>query len=109
MRKEPNSSSEDISSNSENFLDNSPIDENSPSSGLADDHMRHTISELKIELDVAEEIKQDLEISPSFISIINFFFINDSLELVQWSVIFHFDCGGEIIKRKAIHPPLNSN
>ena len=61
MRKEPNSSSEDISSNSENFLDNSPIDENSPSSGLADDHLRHTISELKIELDVAEEIKQDLE------------------------------------------------
>jgi chromosome segregation ATPase len=61
MRKEPNSSSEDISSNSENFLDNSPIDENPPSSGLADDHLRHTISELKIELDVAEEIKQDLE------------------------------------------------
>ena len=61
MRKEPNSSSEDISSNSENFLDNSPIDENSPSSGLADDHLRHTISELEIELDVAEEIKQDLE------------------------------------------------
>ena len=61
MRKEPNSSSEDISSNSENFLDNSPIDENSPSSGLADDHLRYTISELKIELDVAEEIKQDLE------------------------------------------------
>ena len=61
MRKEPNSSSEDVSSNSENFLDNSPIDENSPSSGLADDHLRHTISELKIELDVAEEIKQDLE------------------------------------------------
>ena len=61
MRKEPNSSSEDISSNSENFLDNNPIDENSPSSGLADDHLRHTISELKIELDVAEEIKQDLE------------------------------------------------
>ena len=61
MRKEPNSSSEDISSNSENFLDNSPIDENLPSSGLADDHLRHTISELKIELDVAEEIKQDLE------------------------------------------------
>lgn len=61
MRKEPNSSSEDISSNSENFLGNSPIDENSPSSGLADDHLRHTISELEIELDVAEEIKQDLE------------------------------------------------
>ena len=61
MRKEPNSSSEDISSNSENFLDNSPIDENSPSSGLADDHLCHTISELEIELDVAEEIKQDLE------------------------------------------------
>ena len=61
MRKEPNSSSDDISSNSENFLDNSPIDENSPSSGLADDHLRHTISELEIELDVAEEIKQDLE------------------------------------------------
>ena len=58
MRKEPNSSSEDISSNSENFLDNSPIDENSPSSGLADDHLRHTISELEIELDVAEEIKR---------------------------------------------------
>ena len=61
MRKEPNSSSEDISSNSENFLGNSPIDENSPSSGLADDHLCHTISELEIELDVAEEIKQDLE------------------------------------------------
>ncbi len=61
MRKEPNSSSEDISSNSENFLGNSPIDENSPSSGLADDHLRYTISELEIELDVAEEIKQDLE------------------------------------------------
>jgi len=61
MSKKPNSSSEDISSNSENFLDNNPIDENSPSSGLADDHLRHTISELKIELDVAEEIKQDLE------------------------------------------------
>ena len=61
MRKEPNSSSEDISSNSENFLDNSPVDENPPSSGLADDHLCHTISELEIELDVAEEIKQDLE------------------------------------------------
>ena len=62
MLKEPSSFSEDdVSSNSENLLDNSASDENSPSSSLADDHLQHTIAELEIELDVAEEIKQDLE------------------------------------------------
>ena len=61
MHKEPSSSSRNISSDSENLLDDGPIDENSPSPSLADDHLRHTITELKIELDVAEEIKRDLE------------------------------------------------
>lgn len=62
MLKEPSSFSEDdVSSNSEDFLDSNSIDENSPSSSLADDHLYHTIAELEVELDVAEEIKQDLE------------------------------------------------
>ena len=61
MHKEPSSSPENVSSDSENPLDDSSIDENYPSTGLADDHLHHTISELETELDVAEEIKRDLE------------------------------------------------
>ena len=61
MHKEPSSSPENVSSDSENPLDDSSIDENYPSTGLADDHLHHTIAALETELDVAEEIKRDLE------------------------------------------------